>query len=86
MCGHLKPKTLEFEIEIGQISNSRIQALLSLKVERPENMTVDKMKYEFSKPFCPPSKTDFKSDEKRATEPDFDFMALKRTNDIDYQK
>ena len=28
------------------------------------------MKYEFSKPFCPPTKTDIGSDEEWATEPD----------------
>ena len=55
---------------MGQITNPRIQPLLSLKVERPENLTLDKMKYEFSKPFCPPTNTDFGSDEEWATEPD----------------
>ena len=60
----LKPKRLEFEIKMGQITNPQIQPLLSLKVELPEKMTLDRMKYEFSKPFCPPSKTDFGSDEK----------------------
>ena len=53
MCGHLKPKRLQIERVIGQITNPRIQPLLSMKVERPENLTFDKMKYEFSKPFCP---------------------------------
>ena len=63
MCGHLKPKRLQIERVIGQITNPRIQPLLSMKVERPENLTFDKMKYEFSKPFCPPTKTDLGSDE-----------------------
>ena len=70
MCGHLNPKRLQIETVIGQITNRRIQLLLSIKVERPENLTFDKMKYEFSKPFCPPIKSDLESDEKWATEPD----------------
>ena len=41
-----------------------------MKDERPENLKLDKIKYELSKPFCPPSKTDFEYDEKWATEPD----------------
>ena len=49
-------------------------------------MTLDKNKYEFSKPFCPPSKTDFGSDEKWATEPESDFMAPQRTNETEFQK
>ena len=86
MCGHLKPKKLEFEIEMGQITNPRIEPMLSLTVERPENVTLDKMKYEFPKLFCPPSKTDFGSDEKWATEPDSDFMAPQRTNETECQQ
>ena len=70
MCGHLKPKRLQIETVIGQITNPRIKPLLSIKVERPENLTFDQMKYEFSKPFCPPNKTDIGSDEEWATEPD----------------
>ena len=83
MCGHLKPKRLEFEIDMGQITNQRIQPLLSLRVERPENMILDKMKYEFSKQFCPPSKIDFGSDEKWAIEHDSDFTAPQRTNETE---
>ena len=67
---HLNLKWREFETMINQITNSRIQPLLSMKVERPENLTFDQMKYEFSKPFCPPNKTDIGSDEEWATEPD----------------
>ena len=70
MCGHLKPKRRQIETVIGQITNPRIQPLLSMKVERPENLTFDKIKYEFSKLFCPPTKTDLGSDEELATEPD----------------
>ena len=44
-------------------TNPRIQPLLSMKVERPKNLTFDKTKYEFSKPFCPPTKSDLGSDE-----------------------
>ena len=69
MCGHLKPKRLQIETVIGQITNPLYQPLLSMKVERPENLTFDNMKYEFSKPFCPPTKTDLRSDEEWATEP-----------------
>ena len=70
MCGHLKPKRLEIETMIGQITNPRIQPLLSMKVERPENLAYDKIKYEFSTPLCPPTKTDLGSDEELATKPD----------------
>ena len=70
MCGHLKPKRLQIERVIGQITNPRIHPLLSMKIERPENLTFNKMKYEFSKPFCLPTKTDIGSDEERAIEPD----------------
>ena len=65
---------------MGKLTNSRIQPLVSLRVDRLENITLDKMNYEFSKPFCATSKTDFGSDEKFATEPDSDFMAFQRTN------
>ena len=37
-----------------------------MKVEWPENLTLDKIKYEFSKPFLPPPKTYFGSDEEWA--------------------
>ena len=70
MCGHLKPKRLQIERVIEQITDPRIQQLLSMKVERPENLTFDKMKYEFSKPFCLPTKIDLGSDEEWASEPD----------------
>ena len=70
---------------MGQITNPQIQPL-SLRVERPENMTLYKMKYEFSKLFCPPSKTDIGNDEKWVTEPDSDVMAPQRTNETECQK
>ena len=62
MSGHLKLKILEFVTEMGEITHLQIQPLLSMKVERPENLKLEKMKYEFSKPFCPPSQTDIGSD------------------------
>ena len=71
---------------MGQITNPQIQPLLSLRVERSNNMTLDKMKYEFSTPFCPPSKTDYKRDEKLANEPDSDFMPPQRTSQTECQK
>ena len=43
------------------------------------------MKYEFVKPYCPLSKTDFGSDEEWATEPAFDFEALQITNETECQ-
>ena len=64
MCGHVKLKRINFETEMVQITNPQIQPLLSMHVERPTNVTLDRMKYEFSKLFCSPSKTDFGSDEK----------------------
>ena len=66
---------------MGQIINERIQPLVSLRVERPEKMILDKMKYEFSKPFCLQSKIDVGSDEKWAIKPDYDFTAPQRTNE-----
>ena len=43
-------------------------------------MTVDKMKYDFLKPFCPLAITEFGKDEKWAIEPDIYFMTPQRTN------
>ena len=44
------------------------------------------MKYEFSKPYCPPSKTDFGSDEESATEHASDFVAQQLTKEFEYQE
>ena len=82
MCGHLKPKRLQIETVIEQITNLQIQLLLSMKVERPENLTFDKMKYDFSRPFCPPTKTDIGSDEELATEPDITLQKKMCIKDI----
>ena len=86
MCAHLNPTKLKFVREMRQIMNPRIQPLVLMNIERPENLTVDKIKYEFSKPFCPPSKADFGSDEEWATEPAPDFMAQQLINESEYQK
>ena len=69
-----------------QITNPQIQPLLLRKVKRQEKLTLDKMKYEFSKPFCPPSKIDFGNDKKWATEPAFDFMPPQLTNETECQQ
>ena len=75
-----------FETKIGKITNPRIQPLFSIKVERPIKLTLNKIKYEFSKQFCLPSKSDFKIDEKLATEPASDFVAPQLTNETKCQK
>ena len=66
-----------------QITNPRIQPLLLMKDERPENLILDKMKYYFSKLFCPPSKTDLESEEEWATKPVLDFVAPQHTNETE---
>ena len=45
--GHLKLTKLKSKKKMGQIINPGIQLLLSMKVERPENLTFEKMKYDF---------------------------------------
>ena len=70
---------------MGQITNPQIQLLLSIKVGRQNNLTLDKMKYEFSKPSCQPSKTDFGSDEEWATDPFPYFVAPQLTNETECQ-
>ena len=71
---------------MGLSSKPQIKPLLSGKVERPENLQIDIMKYEFSKPHVLPVqikteyqiaekvKTDCVSDEEVAAElgPDYD--------------
>ena len=74
--------------------------MLSGKVERPENLHIDLMKYEFSKPSVPPVKyikteyqnevevkTDFVSDEEVAAElgPDYDLPCSQLTYEADIQ-
>ena len=86
MCGHLKPKKLEFVTEMKPIITPRIKPLVLLKVERPKNLTVDNVKFEFSKPFCPPSQTDFGSEEEWAFVPAPDFVAQQLTNESECQK
>ena len=86
MCEFIKPKKLTFEKEMGLSSKPQIKPLLSVKVKRPENLQIDIMKYEFSKPYVPPVqiktvyqiaekvKTDCVSHEEVAAElgPDYD--------------
>ena len=55
MCEFIKPKKLTVEKDICLSSKLQIKPLLlSGKVERPENLHIDMMKYEFSKPSYPP--------------------------------
>ena len=86
MCDHLKPKRLTFETERSVFFKPRIQPLLLIKIKRPTNLTLIKMKYKFSTPFCPPFKTNFRSDEKCATEPASDFLASQLTNETKCQQ
>ena len=87
MCVFIKPNKLTFENDMGLSSKLQIKPLLSGKVERPENLHIDMMKYEFSKPYVRPVqhikteyqndkevKTDFVSDEEVAAElgPDYE--------------
>ena len=69
---------------MGLSSKPRIKPLLSGKVERPKNLQIDIMKYEFSKPYVPPvqiktkqiaeeGKTDCVSDEEMAAELGLDY-------------
>ena len=82
-CGHLKPKGLMFETKRSVFSKPLIQRLLPMKIGRPANLTFDKMKYEFAKPFCPPSKTELGSDEEWATESSLDFVTPQLTNETE---
>ena len=98
MCEFIKPKKLTFEEEMGLSSKPHIMPLLSDKVEQPENLQIDIMKYEFSKPYVPPvqpikinyqnaekNKTDFVSDEEVAAElgPDYNPPCLQLTYKAD---
>ena len=51
-----------------------------MKVKQPENLTLDKIKNEFSKPFYPPTKTEFERDKKWAIKLAFNVVAPQRTN------
>ena len=51
MCEFIKPKKLTFEIIICLLSKVQIKPLLSENVERPENLHIDIIKYEFSKQY-----------------------------------
>ena len=97
MCEFIKPKKLTFEKEMGLSSKPQIKPLLSGKVERPENLQIDIMKYEFSQPYVSPVqiktayqiaeevKTDCVSDEEVAAElgPDYDPPCSQLTYEAD---
>ena len=81
------PKRLTFEQQMGLFSKTQIKPLLSEKVERPENLQFDIMKYELSKPYVEPVhpikteyqnaekvKTDVVSDEEVAAELGLDYI------------
>ena len=75
-----------FETKRTVFSEPLIQPLLPMKIERPANLTIDKMKYKFAKPFFPPSKTDFKSNKEWATESSPDFVTPQLTNETECYK
>ena len=97
MCEFIKPKKLTFEKEMGLFSKPQIKPLLTGKVERPENLQIDIMKYEFSKPYVPPVQikneyqiaeeviTDCVSDDEVAAElgPDYIPPCSQLTNEAD---
>ena len=97
MCEFIKPKKLTFEKEMGLSSMPQIKPLLSGKVERPENLQIDIMKYKLSNPYVPPVqiktvfqiadkvKTDCVSDEEVAAElgPDYDPRCSQLTYEAD---
>ena len=53
-CVFIQPKQLTFEKEMGLSSKPQIKSLLSRKIERPNNLHIHIMKYEFSNPSIPP--------------------------------
>ena len=85
MCGHLKLKDWLVR-QRETFFTPLIQPLLPMKIERPANLTFDKIKYEFAKPFCPPFKTDFGSDEEWATASSPDFVTPQLTNETECLK
>ena len=70
MCEFGKPIKLTFEKEMGLFSKSQIKPLLSMEIQKPENLQFDKMKNEFSKPYGSPvqMKTEYQNSEKVKTE------------------
>ena len=99
MCELIKLKKLTVEKDMGLSSKLQIKPpLLSGKAKRPENLLIDRMKYEFSKPYVPPVqhikteyqnkeevKTDFVSDEEVAAEfgPDYNPPCSQLTYETD---
>ena len=82
---------------MGLYLKPQIRPLLSGNIERPENLQIDIMKYEFSKPYVPPVqikteyqnteevKTDYVSDEEVAAQlgPDYDPPCSQLTYEAD---
>ena len=70
MCKFIKPKKLTFKTEMGLPSKPPIKPLLSKKVQQPENLQFDIIKYEFSKPYVSPVqiKTDCQNSKEVKTE------------------
>ena len=70
MCEFIKPNKLTFEQELGSVSKPKIQPYLSKEVKRPENLQLDLMKYEFSKPDVSPVKikTEYQSENEVKTD------------------
>ena len=101
MCEFIKPKKLTVQKDICLSPKLQIKPpLLSGKVERLENLHIDMMKYEFSKPSVPPVqhikteyqneeevKIDFVSNEEVAAElgPDYDPPCSQLTYEADIQ-
>ena len=58
MSNVISLKRVTFEDELLMASKKscmpQIQPLLSTKIEQPETLIFDIMKYKFSKPYCPP--------------------------------
>ena len=75
-----------FETKRSVFSEPLIQPLLLMKIERPANLTFDKMKYEIAKPVLPPSKTNFNSKKEWATESSPEFVTIQLTNETECYK
>lgn len=82
MSSHLEPTKLKFITEIKEITNSRIQPLLLMKVNRQENFTLDNINKMFLTLFFPLSKTDCENDEEWASKPAIDCVKLQLTKEI----
>ena len=74
MSDFIKPKRLTSEKEISLFSRPLIKPLLSKKMERPENLIFDIMKYEYSKFYCLPVQL-IKTETQNAEEVKTDFVS-----------